>query len=83
GPIANTSVKNNRRLAQVPPVSGDAALSYRWGKTEVAVTTHYVGRAVLGTGDTLDISQDPYVLLGAQLKHEIGRAAITLSGDNL
>ncbi|MGJ3649274.1 TonB-dependent receptor [Sphingomonas sp. GlSt437] len=83
GPIANTSVKNNRRLAQVPPVSGDAALSYRWAKTEVAVTTHYVGRAVLGTGDTLDISQDPYVLLGARLKHEIGRAAITLSGDNL
>ncbi|MFX6790229.1 hypothetical protein ABTH34_20115, partial [Acinetobacter baumannii] len=31
----------------------------------------------------LDISQDPYVLLGARLKHEIGRAAITLSGDNL
>ncbi|MGL4313252.1 MAG: TonB-dependent receptor domain-containing protein [Sphingomonas sp.] len=88
GPIANTSVRHNRRLAQVPPVSGDAALSYRWqtgggDAMEVAATAHYVGRAVLGTGDTLDISQQPYVLVGARVRRAFGPAAITLSGDNL
>lgn len=88
GPIAQSSVRVNRRLPETPAFSGNAGLTYRWthGDTSqfsLGVFGRYVGRSVLGTGDFLDVSQGKYAVLDAQLGWHWRRLDFSLSGDNL
>ncbi|WP_443025363.1 TonB-dependent receptor domain-containing protein [Sphingomonas sp. RB3P16] len=88
GPLAQSSVKANRRLPETPAFLGNAGLSYRWthGRSStfsVGASGRYVGRSVLGTGDFLDVSQGKYGMLDAQLGWHWRNVDVTLSGDNL
>ena len=68
GPIADQSQRNNRRLPDTPSLALHAGLSYQWeaggSSFRTGVTTDYVGRWVLGTGDFLDVSQGRYQVFG-------------------
>ncbi|WP_404368391.1 TonB-dependent receptor domain-containing protein [Sphingomonas sp. MMS24-J45] len=88
GPIAQSSVRENRRLPETPAFSGNAGLTYRWahrGGSEfsIGLSGRYVGRSVLGTGDFLDVSQGKYAVLDAQLGWHWRNIDVSLSGDNL
>ena len=88
GSIADTSVRDNRRLAQTPSFAANSTLDYRWksgnaGEWRVGGSAQYVGRAVLGTGDLLDISHNPYLVLGASANWTHDRFGVSLSADNL
>jgi outer membrane receptor protein involved in Fe transport len=88
GPLADTSVRNNRRLAQVPSIAGSGSLAYGWtaGRRsgfEIGSSVDFVGRAVLGTGDYLDVSHPAYGILGAHLRWSRGPLVTTLAADNL
>jgi len=69
GPIADQSQRNNRRLADTPPLAAHGAIGYAWPEDaavapRLTATVDYVGRSVLGTGDLLDVSQGDYLTLG-------------------
>ena len=88
GPIAQSSVRVNRRLPETPALSGNAGLTYRWtrgneSQFSVGVSGRYVGRSVLGTGDFLDVSQGKYAVLDAQLGWHWRGLDLSLSADNL
>ncbi len=87
GPIADSSQRNNRRLPETPPFAAHAGLSYQWKKGDVTfrsgVTTDYVGRSVLGTGDFLDVSQGKYQVVGLFAGVRRGRLDLDLRVDNL
>lgn len=88
GPLAITSVRNNRRLAETPPFAGDVAIDYDWrsrGNThwQIGASAHYVGRAVLGTGDFLDVSHDAYFVMDANASWRRNGWAVSLLADNL
>ncbi|MDO7843804.1 TonB-dependent receptor [Sphingomonas immobilis] len=88
GPLADTSVRNNRRLAQVPSIAGSGSLSYAWAAGpgngfEIASSVDFVGRAVLGTGDYLDVSHPAYAIVGAHVRWTRGPFVTTLAADNL
>uniref|UniRef100_UPI0035C9FD4D TonB-dependent receptor domain-containing protein n=1 Tax=uncultured Sphingomonas sp. TaxID=158754 RepID=UPI0035C9FD4D len=88
GPLANLSVRANRRLPETPAFAGNAGLSYRWTRGadstfSVGASGRYVGRSVLGTGDFLDVSQGRYAVLDAQLGWHWRNLDVTLAGDNL
>ncbi len=88
GPIADTSVRGNRRLAQVPNIAANAALGYHWkvgarDTIDLGMNGQYIGRALLGTGDFLDISHPDYLRLGASVTWTRGHVATSLSAENL
>ena len=88
GPLAQSSVRANRRLPETPPFAGTAGLSYRWahGATSVfsvGVSGNYVGRSVLGTGDFLDVSQGQYATVGTRIGWQHRNLEVALSGENL
>jgi iron complex outermembrane receptor protein len=88
GPLAQLSVKANRRLPETPAFAGNAGLAYRWTRSEASTFSagasgRYVGRSVLGTGDFLDVSQGKYAVLDAQLGWHWRNLDMTLAGDNL
>lgn len=88
GPLAQLSVKANRRLPETPAFAGNAGLSYRWSRGadstfSAGVSGRYVGRSVLGTGDFLDVSQGNYGVLDAQLGWHWRNLDVSLTGDNL
>jgi outer membrane receptor protein involved in Fe transport len=88
GPIANTSVRNNRRLAQVPSVAANVGVDYSWklhgkDRMQIAATADYFGQAVLGTGDYLDIRHPRYAVLSSSISWTHHKLTTTLSADNL
>ena len=88
GPLAQLSVRANRRLPETPAFAGNAGISYRWAHGahsifDAGVTGSYVGRSVLGTGDFLDVSQGNYTIASARLGWRHDRLDIALSGENL
>lgn len=88
GPLAQSSVKANRRLPETPAFAGNVGFGYRWthgahSTFNAGVSGRYVGRSVLGTGDFLDVSQGNYGVLDAQLGWHWRNLDVSLSGDNL
>ena len=88
GPIADSSVKANRRLPETPPFAANSSISYRWrtaGGTSYGVTARgrYVGRSVLGTGDFLDVSQGDYASFDLIGGWTSGKYSATLAVENL
>ena len=88
GPIAQSSVRENRRLPETPAFSGNAGLAYSWthdsqSQFSISLFGRYVGRSVLGTGDFLDVSQGKYAVIDAQLGWRWQGLDVSLSGDNL
>ncbi len=83
GPIADLSVRNNRRLPETPPFAAHGALSYEWSVGDVvprlSAGVDHVGRSVLGTGDLYDISQGRFTVVG--LSGEVRRGPVELSID--
>lgn len=69
GTIADLSKRDNRRLADTPPLAAHGALGYAWAgghdvRYRLQASADYIGRSVLGTGDLLDVSQGDYVTVG-------------------
>lgn len=87
GPIADLSQRNNRRLPETPPLALHGGLSYEWNirnvTPQIGVTTDYVGRSVLGTGDLLDLSQGNFWVVGLFANLHWQRLDVSLSLDNL
>lgn len=87
GPLADLSVKANRRLPETPPFAGNVSLAYIWGTRAsswgVRATGRYVGRSVLGTGDFLDVSQGDYATLDLGGRWSAGKLTATLTVDNV
>ena len=88
GPLAQSSVRANRRLPETPAFAGNAGLSYRWAhgansQFSAGVSGRYVGRSVLGTGDFLDVSQGRYAVVDAQLGWHWRNLDLSITGDNL
>lgn len=88
GPLADTSVRNNRRLAQTPAFAARGAIDYSWRAGSDAVLragagANYVGRAVLGTGDYLDVSHPRYIVADAHLGWTRRGWSASLTADNL
>ncbi|MDB5700408.1 MAG: TonB-dependent receptor [Sphingomonadales bacterium] len=88
GPIAQTSVRANRRLPITPPFAANLQVGYRWdGRNgfgyRLAATGRYVGRSVLGSGDFLDISQGRYTVIDLVGSVHAGKATLSLGIDNL
>lgn len=62
GALADTSLRNNRRLPDTPPIAASGSLRYEWAagaqdRLGVAAIASYVGRSVLGAGDLFDITR--------------------------
>lgn len=88
GPLAQLSVKANRRLPETPAFAANAGLAYRWARGadstfSVGVSGRYIGRSVLGTGDFLDVSQGNYGVLDAQMGWHWRNLDVSVTGDNL
>ena len=87
GPLANLLRPRNRRLPETPPFAAHAGLSYEWQSgnvaPRVAITGDYVGRSVLGTGDTFDVSQGHYATLGLTSGVRWRNLDLSLTADNL
>jgi iron complex outermembrane receptor protein len=88
GPIAQSSVRANRRLPDTPPLAANVELGYRWAgvhesEFRIGTTARYVGRSVLGSGDFLDISQGQYGVVGLYGGWRIGKKDVSLNIDNL
>lgn len=88
GPLAQLSVRANRRLPETPAFAGNGGLTYRWtrGRSSTfsaGVSGRYVGRSLLGTGDFLDVSQGKYAVLDAQIGWHWRNLDVSLTGDNL
>lgn len=87
GALADTSLRNNRRLPDTPPIAASGSLRYEWaagaqGRLGVAAIASYVGRSVLGAGDLFDITQGRYGVANASAWWTHGRTTVTLSVDN-
>lgn len=88
GPLADSSLRENRRLPDTPALSASASLSYRWrgGDSDQFLITgnaQYVGRSVLGTGDYFDISQGRYAVAGLSGSWTHKQYMASLSVDNI
>jgi outer membrane receptor protein involved in Fe transport len=88
GPLAQSSVRANRRLPETPPFAGNLRLSYQWeaapGITaKIGASANYVGRSVLGTGDLLDRSQGEYAEFGASGGVRWRNIDFSLTANNL
>ncbi|WP_367185879.1 TonB-dependent receptor [Sphingomonas bacterium] len=87
GPIADLSKRDNRRLPETPPFAGHGGVSYQWrtGQVEpqIGLTTDYVGRSVLGTGDLLDVSQGNYWVVGLSANLRWKGIDFSFLGNNL
>jgi hypothetical protein len=87
GPVADLSKLNNRRLPETPAFAAHGGISYQWhiGRVlpQVGVSTDYVGRSVLGTGDLFDVSQGNYWLVGLLGSLRWNRVDVSLSANNL
>lgn len=88
GPTADLSKRNNRRLAETPPLAAHAAVAYAWqaGRAmtlRTGATANYVGRSVLGVGDVLDISQGRDLLIGLTGGAKWRNVDVSVELDNL
>lgn len=87
GPIADLSVRNNRRLPETPPFAAHGALSYEWSAGDVtpriSAGVDHVGRSVLGTGDLYDISQGRFTVFGLAGTVRRGPVELSVDIDNL
>ncbi|MES2095999.1 MAG: TonB-dependent receptor [Pseudomonadota bacterium] len=87
GPIADLSQRNNRRLPETPPLALHGGLSYEWtigsATPQIGITTDYVGRSVLGTGDLLDLSQGKFWVVGMSAGLRWRRLDVSIVVDNL
>jgi iron complex outermembrane receptor protein len=88
GPIADSSVRANRRLPDTPPLAANVELGYRWpgahdSEYRIGATARYVGRSVLGSGDFLDISQGQYGVVGLSGGWRLRNMDFSLNLDNL
>lgn len=87
GALADTSLRDNRRLPDTPPIAVSGALRYEWAagarsRLGVAASASYVGRSVLGAGDLFDVTQGRYGVADASAWWTQGRSTVTLSVDN-
>ena len=87
GPIADLSKLDNRRLPETPAFAAHGGFNYQWRAGSVSpqlgLSTDYVGRSVLGTGDLFDVSQGNYWLVGLSAGLRWNRIDVSLSANNL
>ena len=88
GPVADQSLRNNRRLADTPPFAGNAAVAWAWNRDRavqprIGANIGYVGRSVLGTGDLLDVSQGDYWMAALSAGLRWNRFDLSLAVDNV